>query len=970
MARLQPTLFIGLGSTGMRVLSSLQKFIMEEYGTWRLPVLQYVVFETNSRADLSEYRSVNFRALSVNNDDIEVVRSRMLEEQQLAQRHPRIDGYFNWLDCEHLMPCEDGVGGNRMLGRFVLWERWGDVRDVLLSAYGRCSSPESRQASIAAIQAYYQRNGTEIAPEGGLLCNDVEVRVVGTLIGGSCSGMFGDFGYLLGSIFPRATRTLTATILSPRDVGDERLYKGKANCFGALSELNFHYQALAPDAWGYRLPDATSSAGPQRPTYNHVYLLSGENGNTILEEPGLNQMMALAHFLDTVGGGQNAKNEAQADVRDEINARNREQRGFVQYFSTYGLGVIWHPKSKITGTAACELAQDFCLRWKGAPEQTSSSSTGLRKEHIDAHSEGAKAWQEFEAYLRRELTLPTSGDRPIANELEHHISDHAAKLNIYRNFNVSLRKRFEEELSVKLEQYSETIERRALQCRKTAVPSLADMVRLRLLEQFKNCALAGEFLRGMKEAAERSLGQAHTPNMVLSENAPKKSPDLLPIRKVLALAESCKRDWVVRSTLLKQEAVRRRRAQYVRRYTDLWRQHLGEHVEFCRRHVANHVLNAWSDIEASAHTLASKVEEVLKVIRERRKEFAELGQAPHIVREVFETNEGFEGDVRNNMRRVLLERDGRTPKAPYPLEFAWLQQGDRLSEEQRSIPAFWSLAPDTIADLLIENYQREGLQHLVDPDQRIRQITQQRDSLRALADAARPYQNFGPDHRPRVDASQCDFIFGHRRDGLSEVAERCGIEIRSMERACHATGLRHMMFIYRETRGIAVNGLDIYDKVAQGEHLRRHAYYRTHKDPTYYDARRFANMDRIGVLMDGANMLPELRARVFEESLPGTFSLRLNQRSRVRLIPVSERGRYTEIAATEGGLEQLTERVRQGLDHWELKEFESNVLAPQFERLEQQRLEAAGNQEAQRLVEQQIRALERFQLEVVEPFYA
>jgi len=969
MARLQPTVFIGLGSTGMRVLSYLQKFLMEEYGTWKLPVLQYVVFETNGRADLSEYRSVNFRALSVSQDDIDVIRSKMTEEQERPDRHARIDGYFNWLDYEHLMPCEDGVGGNRMLGRFALWERWGDARDVLRNAYEKCSSPESRQATISAIQAYYQRNGVEVAQEGGLLSNDVQIRVVGTLVGGSCSGMFSDFGYLLGGLFPQATRTLTATILSPADVGDEKLYKAKANCFGALSELNFHYQNLAPGAWQYRLPDETTVAGPRKPSYTNVYLLSGWNGNTTLKEPGLNQMMALAHFLDTVGEGHSARNEAQADVRDEINARMENNHGFVQFFSTYGLSVIWHPKSKITGTAACELADRVCRTWLGVGDTIDAAPTNLRNEHVDAYAEGVKSWQEFENQLRHELLQSATPGKTLQHDLEQAVATRATQGNVFDNFNVGLKRSFEEGMAAELEGYVDTIERRALEAKKAAVPKLAEMVRAKLLRQFKSCAMATQYLKGMLDAAEKSATGGRVRNTRGVEVALPRQPDLNALRNIIAHAERAKKDWAVTLVGLRKRAVQGRRKQYVRRFGDLWKAHLAEHVEYCRRHVTAHVLGGWADVAVSAHELSTKVEEVRRVIRNRRAEFAELGQAPYIVHEVFETPGGFEGDVEKNVKRVIFEADGRTPRVPSPLAFEWLQLADRLPEDKRNIAAFWTQKPDVIADQLVDNFQREGLQHLMDHYERIQTVAEDDHSLRALGDAARPYQRFGPNHRPRIDASQCDFVFGPKREGLAKIAEKAGLEVRSLERACRATGLRHMLFIYREARGIAVNGLEIYDAITRGDHLRRHPYHWTHRDPSFYDWKRFENLERVKLLMEGANLLPPVRDKVFDQPVPGQFCLRVSHRGKVHYFPTADPSEHPQIAAMEGAAEQLHERVKQALDAWTLEQFQTEVMEPQSECLAQERFAAAGRADDLQRAERRIDCLERFHQLIVEPYY-
>ena len=43
---IKPTLFIGLGTTGLKILKSLRQLMFEEYGQEGLPIFRYVSIET------------------------------------------------------------------------------------------------------------------------------------------------------------------------------------------------------------------------------------------------------------------------------------------------------------------------------------------------------------------------------------------------------------------------------------------------------------------------------------------------------------------------------------------------------------------------------------------------------------------------------------------------------------------------------------------------------------------------------------------------------------------------------------------------------------------------------------------------------------------------------------------------------------------------------------------------------------
>ena len=46
---INPTLFIGLGTTGLKILEYLQEMVLEQYGTTKLPIFEYIVIDVDER---------------------------------------------------------------------------------------------------------------------------------------------------------------------------------------------------------------------------------------------------------------------------------------------------------------------------------------------------------------------------------------------------------------------------------------------------------------------------------------------------------------------------------------------------------------------------------------------------------------------------------------------------------------------------------------------------------------------------------------------------------------------------------------------------------------------------------------------------------------------------------------------------------------------------------------------------------
>ncbi len=379
-----PTLFIGLGSTGLDILEKFQELVMEHYDKPSLEIFRYIAIESRSAAEV--------RRLEWGNSDIKLLRPVITSTDSVANAIE--SGHKNylkdWLNTKLLeidgRSFIDGASNIRMAGRLILWENWDNISMALNEAYNQITSDKNKKSSEVFLKKHYERHKQPIDDRKPLIGDLPNVYIVGTLCGGTCSGMFIDIGYYIKQITglwaknlqnPNIAKTIgifsifdSATLNKAHQEG----IRGQAaNCWSALIEYDFlcnhhtRYQVTFPNDtkldtnerpidWLYLVSSTATDCGN-----NLRSNLRKAEGNADIES--LNHMTATILFTETIGNLLETKEAIRTDYRGKARAIHCNSNEHSPCIASCGIATIWHPKYRIAVGAACKYGVSLCEEW-------------------------------------------------------------------------------------------------------------------------------------------------------------------------------------------------------------------------------------------------------------------------------------------------------------------------------------------------------------------------------------------------------------------------------------------------------------------------------------------------------------------------------------------------------------------------------------------------------------------------------
>ncbi len=338
-----PTIIIGLGTSGLYVLENVQKYYYENFKVNKPANVEYLYLETNEK---------NYPIGTPAGNDIQRV---YISLDNMADMIAGIKRYCDdpeWLpDAGTVLTAGLGAGGIRSCGRLALWGT-NDRNDNFTSV-------------IQKINSAYDK----VNPTQGEHTKPV-VFVTGSLTGGTASGTFIDFGYLLRHLI-QGVKHLYGLFLLPKypDTirGFEVMY---GNTYGSLYDLDFYnkvenkYVAHWPS--GVVFP-AFDSAGnkistiDENPPYEIVQFISQDNKDgmpAISNLDGLYKIAGLYLFLNVAG------------IFDKRMERFVDGKGnnAIGKYGTFGLSAIQFPKDSIEDYIACDLSINLLKRLTDSKE--------------------------------------------------------------------------------------------------------------------------------------------------------------------------------------------------------------------------------------------------------------------------------------------------------------------------------------------------------------------------------------------------------------------------------------------------------------------------------------------------------------------------------------------------------------------------------------------------------------------------
>ena len=325
MAR--PMILIGIGTSGLRVLEETQRFHLESIGTAKPEYVEYLYLETNKDNFPTETQENAIKRVYISLSQME----RMVGDLHEQTKSP-------WLPPkEQLVNAGMGAGGIRPVGRLALWGK-NDEGSNFSNVFSAI------QLAYQNVSAYTQRDVKDKEPA---------IYIVGSLTGGTGSGIFIDMAYIVREIIPN-TRDVYGLFMipsKPLDMsGDETMY---ANSYGALNDLENYNKASTSysEIWPSKRKISNS-----KPPFELVHIISQDykDGSPAIRTlPGLYKMGGLFMFLNIIGL-HSKRMERLVDASGNF---------VIAKYGTFGLSGIQYPKDQIQEFVAAELGKNLLTRW-------------------------------------------------------------------------------------------------------------------------------------------------------------------------------------------------------------------------------------------------------------------------------------------------------------------------------------------------------------------------------------------------------------------------------------------------------------------------------------------------------------------------------------------------------------------------------------------------------------------------------
>jgi len=343
----RPTVVIGLGGTGYGAVLKLKKHFRDAYGS--LPqIIRLLTFDTTENVEHSE------RA----RDGLPVTLEPRTEQHIIQVANPagllggvneHIDSW--WPKNIPISAIVSGAGQVRARGRLALFTK----SDEIISSVGEAI----RDVELIKSRKQMHKDDFLVSDRGG-----IEVYIVGSLAGGTGSGMFLDMAFIARS-FLDATSNITGVLVLPGIfAGKAGVHLVKPNAFGALKELE-QFSTLGINNHFTIEYGTHHRVEAKQPPFDLVYLIDNVNelGRGIRETSELHSIIAQGMYLQ-IGSqiGTNKENTVD-NIKTQLSTAGRVRNRSASYCS-FGVGTLALPVRQFEAMeidAARQLLSDGLL---------------------------------------------------------------------------------------------------------------------------------------------------------------------------------------------------------------------------------------------------------------------------------------------------------------------------------------------------------------------------------------------------------------------------------------------------------------------------------------------------------------------------------------------------------------------------------------------------------------------------------
>lgn len=875
-----PTLFVGLGTTGTNILKELRKLMSEEYGHLGLPLFRYIAIETNGEVEvqntnqMEDYERINLISATI--PTVIPIRHKLTPGDPL--HNPQL---VNWLNPE-LLKIEAGsfiagASNIRMAGRLCLWENWADVQSTFNRALGAIIAPATTRQTVNILTQRKKIAGNPLDTDGA-----IKIYVVGSLCGGSCSGMLIDVAYffrhLLSGYGDQSKVFGIFTMFDENHAAkpDAMCNIRAANCYASLLELNYyHHQDTTYDI---TFPDGRKIENMRKKPFDYTLFVSPSGkiaGNQFVkpngsfDEEGLNLMVALNLFAESAADTGGRKDEIRTNFTSHGNfgtlkpVPQGEIRTMIRYMASFGLTAVWYPKYRIATAAACLISNKLCDDWLTS--------------HIPQATTVKNAETEWSQILKENIDTLTNpdGQAPIKSRIDTQltfakqqwgnkdISSYQLSQNI-ESFPTgeSFREKFEQG-----GEYVELMKMQGAECQK----AFHSAIEKTLNNQLGRIDFSGThglqdvriFFETLDKEIEKTI-----------QNCPERMPSL-DLRKLDFEPMSRANDsfWL-KSLWLREHAVKSHQNNLIDQYCSLIIGGRTSFYESVRNYYLRPILQeirtelGFGVIPADEggpnrpRTIKERLDKIEGSLNDCIKEFKN------------EYNEAINPPRSECVKIVANNSENRidTDAATLSHQISGADEGLELLREE-SMATFFAKEQTDIITQMTETYRQLSLDQ-IQVDDVVTKAQELLDSgssdIQNLASRSNPYQMFTPTYSPFTVSDSPNIIFGQVGAVLTNLNN--SLSGQGLSFGVGPSSVDHLLFFYQEEAGFALDDLVVQDMLVDKFRQTLGEYgHSTHQDPDFYNLELYDKTQKLQRWCRAlGRIIPEI-CHINEDAFSGVF---------------------------------------------------------------------------------------------------
>jgi len=391
-----PTVIVGVGGTGAEVLLRVRRLIEESYGSLKkFPIVSFLWVDTdkdykvgNPEAAGSPLKDNEKYWASVSGREVSDIMTNM-------HKFPWIESWFPKELERNIGALEAGAGQIRACGRFAFFYNYHNIKARFNESCNRVKGHEN-----------FMQDEYDIRVDS----NSINIFVVGSLSGGTGSGMFLDLGYCIRDwLKGQGSPLITSIVPMPNafasiKVGDRVL----ANGYAALMELSYFsdYRTEYVAQFSSGLVDEVRDT---RPPFDFTYLVGTKNGEAEFSLDQLREMISKNIFFDLTSDFAPHKRSIRDNIKGAWAQADPGGRGYPKNFMSFGLATIEIPMAQIRATLSNRLAEDLVNWWM-------NQSVALPPNVIDlVQTDILKRMRLTEAELLNDLS--SANDKSLITEI-------------------------------------------------------------------------------------------------------------------------------------------------------------------------------------------------------------------------------------------------------------------------------------------------------------------------------------------------------------------------------------------------------------------------------------------------------------------------------------------------------------------------------------------------------------------------